>query len=194
MTKPTSYIAALLFVFTLISFPSEAFLTCPGTPSPRRQATSSLKIGNLFGGLFGAGEEKQSNNGSNTILDMPGNIKVGPLKFFMQIYLVGQQNTPSESSWALNNNDENESIDMYYKDGTGMFSLGIKENGVSINRYGMRPSLEYMLQESVMLHGLLDELQEVAEVEEVEQEKRLIQFKESDAVSKARGTLPARKA
>jgi hypothetical protein len=45
-----------------------------------------------------------------------------------------------------------------------------------------------------MLHGRLDELSEVAEVEDIEKEKRLLQFNELDAVAKARESLPARKA
>ena len=107
---------------------------------------------------------------------------------------MGQQNLPSQGSWALNNNDENESIDMYYKDGTGMFSLVIKDTGLKVDRYGGRPSLEYMLQESIMLHGLLDELTQVAEAEDIEPEKRLIKFQDAEAISKAREILPARKA
>ena len=47
-----------------------------------------------------------------------------------------------------------------------------------------------------MLHGrcfnVLDELNEVATASDVEQEKRLIQFADPEAVSKARETLPAR--
>lgn len=153
--------------------------------------SSALHVGNLFGGLFG---QQKADNGPNSLMQMPGTVKAGPLKFFLQIYLVGQQNIPSKGSWALNSNDENESIDMYYKDGTGMFSLGIKENGITVDRHGQKPSLQYVLQESVLLHGLLDELSEVAEVEDIEKEKRLIQFNDADAVGKARESLPARKA
>ena len=172
----------------------------PTTTTKRPSSSASLQIGNLFGGAFGGGSEKKNNGGggggtsTNTIIDMPGTAKPGALKFFMQIYLVGQQNVPTPNSWAINNNDENESIDIYYKDGTGMFSLGIKDTGIKIDRYGSRPSLEYMFQESVMLHGILDELTQVAEVEDIEPEKRLIIFQDSDAISKARENLPARKA
>jgi hypothetical protein len=156
-----------------------------------------LHVGNLFGGLFG--QEKQApaaNNGPKMVIDMPAiNVKVGPLKFFLQIYLVGSQNNPVKGSWVLTTNDENGALQMYYKDGTGMFALGLKENSIDVQRFGERPSLEYLLQESVMLHGVLDEINQIAfEVEDIEEEKRLLRFADDDAISKARENLPARKA
>ena len=191
-----------ILVTNLLSSVGAFFLQTSSRPTTttKRPSSTSLQIGNLFGGAFGGGSNNNNNNGggggtsTNTIIDMPGIAKPGALKFFMQIYIVGQTNIPAPNSWAINNNDENESIDVYYKDGTGMFSLGIKDTGIQIDRYGSRPSLEYMLQESVMLHGILDELTQVAEVEDIEPEKRLIIFQDSEAVSKARENLPARKA
>jgi len=156
--------------------------------------TTELRIGNLFGGIFEE-QEASSNNGPTSVVDLPAtNVKVGPLRFFLQIYLVAEQNKPVKGSWALNNNEENGSLDMYYKDGTGMFSIGLMDKGIKIDRYGQRPSLEYRLQESVMVHGVLDELNEIAfKVEDVEKEKRLLQLVDDEAISKARETLPARK-
>eukprot|EP00980_Cylindrotheca_fusiformis_P027821 scaffold22560_cov135-Cylindrotheca_fusiformis.AAC.32 len=190
--RSTLYSSLPLALLAMLCFPTKAFIGQTfRSPSQAVNAEgSALNVGNLFGGLFGGQNE---DNGPKSIILMPGSVKPGALKFFLQIYLVGQQNIPSQGSWALNNNDENQSIDMYYKDGTGMFSLGIKETGISVDRYGGKPSLEYVLQESVMLHGLLDELNEVAEADDIEREKRLIQFKDSDAVEKARESLPARK-
>ena len=130
------------------------------------------------------------------MIDLSANtVKVGPLKFFLQIYLVGEQNKPVQGAWVLNNNDENGSLDMYYKDGTGMFSVGLNEKSIKVQRYGEKPSLEYVLQESVMVHGILDELNQIAfEVDDIEEEKRLLQFANSDAIENARESLPARKA
>jgi hypothetical protein len=194
--RSQSYFSFLLALLAMLLLQTNAlvgpaFRLSRQAPNAR---SSGLHVGNLFGGLFGQQKKEKEENGSNSLLDLPGTVKVGSLKFFLQIYLVGQQNNPSQKAWALNNNDENDSIDMYYKDGTGMFSLGIKENGIKVDRRGQKPSLEYVLQESVMLHGLLDELSEVAEVEDIEKEKRLLQFNELDAVAKARESLPARKA
>lgn len=166
-------------------------------PSPNaRISTSSteLQIGNWFGGILGQGESS-SNDGPKTVVELPATtVKVGPLRFFLQIYLVAEQNKPVKGSWVLNTNEANQSLDMYYKDGTGMFSVGLNEKSVKITRYGQSPSMEYVLQESVMVHGILDELHQIAfEVEDVEREKRLLQLVDDDAIDKARETLPARK-
>jgi hypothetical protein len=172
---------------------SQSFMLSQKSPSPTRVGTSTLHIGNIFGGLFGQ-EEKA--NGPKTVVDLQAStVKVGPLKFFLQIYLVSEQNKPVKGSWVLNSNDEKGSLDMYYKDGTGMFSIGMNEKSIKIERYGERPSLEYVLQESVMMQGVLDELNQIAfEVEDIAKEKRLLQLLDEDSISKARETLPARKA
>ena len=151
--------------------------------------------GGLFGGLFGGGGQELQ-DGPKTIIDLPANtVKVGALRFFLQIYLVGEQNKPTQGSWVLNTNSENaNSLEMYYKDGTGMFSVDLTETNVSIRRHGQRPSLEYMLQESVMLHGVLDELNTIAfETDDIDADKRLLQFPSDDAINEARDKLPARK-
>lgn len=157
-------------------------------------------IGNLFGGLFGQDTDGGSNNDqpTTTILDIPAStVKIGPLKFYLQIFLVGEQNKPVTGSWVLNQNDDRGTLDMYYTDGTAMFSIDLKEYGIKILRYGQKPSLQYMLQESVLLHGLLDELEQLAfgvEEDEIAEENRLLQFAEGDkeALETARETLPAR--
>jgi hypothetical protein len=187
--------SSFLSVTMLMAFAvnqSLSFMLSPKSPSPARVGTSTLQIGNIFGGLFG--QEKA--NGPKIVVDLPASsVKVAPLKFFLQLYLVSEQNKPVKGSWVLSSNEEKGSLDMYYKDRTGMFSIGLNEKSVKIERYGERPSLEYMLQESVMLHGVLDELNQIAfEVEDIEKEKRLLQFMDEDSISKARETLPAGKA
>lgn len=166
-------------------------------PSTSRPTSSKLHIGNLFGGLFGKEEQqtKNDNTGPKTVIELPADtVKVGPLKFFLQIYLVGNQNNPVKGAWVLNNNEETGSLNMYYKDGSGMFSLDLNEKNIQVQRFGERPSLEYVLQESVMLHGVLDELNQIAfEVDDIEESKRLLLFGSTDAISKARENLPARK-
>ncbi len=74
-------------------------------------------------------------------------------------------------------------------------AISMAEYEVRVDRYGEKPSLQYMLQESVMLHGLLDELNSLAfEVDDIEEEKRLIRLLENDAIERAREKLPARPA
>lgn len=84
---------------------------------------------------------------------------------------------------------------MYYADGTGMFSIDLKEYGIKVQRYGQRPSLQYLLQESVMMHSMLDELSQIAfEVDDtIDQTKRLLQFSDDQALVKVRESLPARR-
>jgi hypothetical protein len=194
MIPATLSMSLLLLATICLIMSSEAFLV----PSTCRPTSSKLYIGNLFGGLFGQEEQqtKNDNTGPKTVIELPANIvKTGPLKFFLQIYLVGQQNNPVKGAWVLNNNEETGSLNMYYKDGSGMFSLDLNEKNIQVQRFGERASLEYVLQESVMLHGVLDELNQIAfEVDDIEESKRLLQFDSTDAISKARENLPARKA
>lgn len=152
--------------------------------------------GGLFGNLFGGQakkEEDQRTTNPKAIMSFPASsVKVGALRFFLQIYLVGEQNKPSKGSWVLST-AAGDTLDMYYKDGTGMFSVDLNESGIEIYRKGQRPSLGYLLQESVMLHGVLDELQQVAfGTEDIDPEKRLIQLTDSAAINEARKALPAR--
>jgi hypothetical protein len=93
----------------------------------------------LFGGLFGGGSS--NNEGPKTVLDIPAKeIKVGALRFFLQIYLVGQCNTPEQGSW-LSRQNESGGIDMFYKDATGMCSIDFTEYSIKVQRHGTKPSL-----------------------------------------------------
>lgn len=136
-------------------------------------------------------------------MDIPAKVlKSKPLKFYLQLFLVTQQNTPFKGAWLLNANEEVEGyLEVYFHDGTGMVLVQFDDlYGLKIKRKGTRPSLQYMLQESVMLHALLDELEAIAfgqgddGDEDVDDEKRLLQFADEnkDILSKMREGLPAR--
>jgi len=152
---------------------------------------SSSSVGGVLGNLFGG----QQAGGPKPLIDLPANdVKIGALRFLLQIYLVGEQNKPEPKSWMTRQGNEGD-LQVYYSDGTGMLSIGFQEYGITVTRNGAKPSLQYVLQESVLLHGVLDELENVAfGVEDIEEEKRLLRLKDADAISKARETLPARKA
>lgn len=118
------------------------------------------------------------------------------------MYLVGQQNEPTKDSWLTRQSESNPNkLETYYKDGTGMFALDFEPDGISVSRHGKRPSLQYALQESIMLHNVLDELDGIAfghvdseaGDEIIEEEKRLLQLSDLNAIVYARETLPARK-
>ncbi len=178
-------------------------------PTQRAKATTT-QLHNLFGNLFGQQEsspnpQRAESNNDNPLVDVieiPTKvIKTKPLKFFLQIFFVGIQNTPFKGAWLLNANEEvEEYLEVYFSDGTGMLSVQFDESfGLRIQRKGKRPSLQYMLQESVLLHAVLDELEAIAFGEgdgDVKDEERLLQFTEENQgiLARARAKLPARAA
>jgi hypothetical protein len=179
------YLSLLALFLVSYSLQAKAFAPSTGLTN----TGTALKVGNIFGGLFG-----QQEQGPKEVINLPASaVKIGALKFFLQIYLVGEQNKPVKGSWVLSNNDSG-TLDMYYQDGSGMFSIGCEDYGIKVTRFGGKPSLQYMLQESVMLHGVLDELNSIAfETDDIEQEKRLLQFSDPETISKAREALPAKR-
>eukprot|EP00568_Trieres_chinensis_P005687 CAMPEP_0183291314 /NCGR_PEP_ID=MMETSP0160_2-20130417/781_1 /TAXON_ID=2839 ORGANISM="Odontella Sinensis, Strain Grunow 1884" /NCGR_SAMPLE_ID=MMETSP0160_2 /ASSEMBLY_ACC=CAM_ASM_000250 /LENGTH=203 /DNA_ID=CAMNT_0025452111 /DNA_START=78 /DNA_END=689 /DNA_ORIENTATION=+ len=152
-----------------------------------------LYAAGVFGGLFGK-KQTEDPNAPKRIFDVPvDSIKMGGLRFALGLHLIGQQGNPEKGTWKANEASDG-ILDMYFKDETGMFSVAMSENSISVDRYGPRPSLQYLLQESVLLHDFLDELQTLAfEGDDIEDENRLLKPKDG-AIEKARESLPARKA
>ncbi|KAL7472384.1 hypothetical protein ACHAXS_012739 [Conticribra weissflogii] len=171
----------------------------------------------LFGGLFGGigNEIKVGNNNNNNknnqnenrqpsrdssntpkrVLEIPvRSLKKGGLRFALGLHLIGQQNTPDPGSWRANQSSDN-ALDMFFRDDSAMFSVVLEESKIVVDRYGDRPSLPYLLQESVILHGILDELRELAfGGEGIEEENRLVRLVERNGIETAREVLPARSA
>ena len=203
--------------------PSSSVSWYSSSSSSSSTPTQLSMIGDLLNGIMGGNNNSNdeadksgssssssdggvNSSGSVVIVDIPAKaVKVGPTKFYLQIYLVGEQNTPTQGSWFLKPNDETGSLDMYFGDGTAMLSIDVQgDYGIRISRQGSRPSLQYMLQESVLLHGILDELEVLAfgtgdddgGGKEIKAEDRLLQLdgeNQADVFSKARDALPARK-
>jgi len=171
----------------------------------RRQAQSANFSGFQLNGLFGAGNTADATADNSAVAPKRiinitcDSIKQGALRFTLGLYLIGQQNTPSKSSWTANQADDGD-LNMYYMDKTAMFAVQLSDNSVAVDRYGSSPSLRYMLQESVMLHGLLDELESLAlgcndEGDEIKDENRLLLLSEPNkSIENAREALPARAA
>mmetsp|Transcript_8622 Transcript_8622/g.18218 ORF Transcript_8622/g.18218 Transcript_8622/m.18218 type:complete len:199 (+) Transcript_8622:110-706(+) len=196
------WLSGLLF---LLSFtPCQGFITpsinlqTPSStchnPCHREQSTS------LHGGLFGLdkneSEEPPSpppNDASvpTRVLEIPvSSIKQGGLRFALGLHLVGLQD---KGTWRANQASENV-LDMFFKDNSAMFSLILEDDAIVIDRFG-RPSLAYVLQESLVLHSVLDEINTLAFEGDIEDENRLLRLEEpGDGIEKARDTLPARKA
>lgn len=116
----------------------------------------------------------------------------------MGIYLTSEQNA-HRSSWKVSRyGDEGDTLHVLFKDHSAMFSLNFKlENDlviIIVERHTdgrKRPSLQYMLQESVMLHSVLDALSGLISEVNLDEAEMLTFTKDVDL---ARQTLPARRA
>ena len=187
------YLSSLIAAIALLAGVSLAFST--GPPSLARQHhTTTTTQRHVFGSI---GDLLNSNraNGPKQVFHIPAKgVKVGALRFLLQLYLVGQQNTPSPKSWLTTTpDDDDNTLQVYYHDGTGMLQLDM-DQGITATRHGGQPSLQYQLQESVLLHGILDELTAVAIEADVEPSQRLLQLENEAAIANARESLPAKAA
>eukprot|EP00566_Odontella_aurita_P023880 CAMPEP_0113556134 /NCGR_PEP_ID=MMETSP0015_2-20120614/17094_1 /TAXON_ID=2838 /ORGANISM="Odontella" /LENGTH=211 /DNA_ID=CAMNT_0000457469 /DNA_START=147 /DNA_END=782 /DNA_ORIENTATION=+ /assembly_acc=CAM_ASM_000160 len=201
IVRPLKFLFAVLafFASALAPSPCHCFSPLPSATKWNSNDSARRDVGPLkalfIGGLFGK-KETVDPNAPKRVFDVPcdaGSVKVGGLRFALGLHLIGQQGNPEKGTWVANQADDG-LLDMFFKDKTGMFSVTLGENSISVDRYGPRPSLPYLLQESVILHDFLDELNSLAfEGDDIEAENRLLKPK-LDAIEKARETLPARKA
>jgi len=116
-------------------------------------------------------------------------IKTGGLRLFLTLYLMGQQNSPEKGSWRANQSGDS-TIDLYYCDQSGALMMNFKEDKITIDRLGSAPSTKYLMHESEMLNGLLDELQSIVDGGDVNEVDRLLVLPEpGDAIDRARDTI-----
>jgi hypothetical protein len=132
------------------------------------------------------------------VMEIPvKSIKRGGLRFVLGLHLIGLQDSNKVSGiWKPNEATDN-TLDMYYKDNSAMFKIILNDNAILIERYSNPvPSLAYLLQESVVLHGVLDELTILSsDSNNIDAGNRLLQLHDpEDALEIARAKLPARKA
>ena len=164
------------------------------TWSPTHQEI--IKTRTQLNGLFSPKGTTQSNDDAaapKRIIEIPVNsVKKGGLRMVLGLCLIGLQNTPDTASWKANQASDTV-LDMIFKDSAAKFSVVLEDSCIAVERYG-QASLPYMLQESVVLHKVLDELNELAFTTEVEKENRLFQLEDLNAIEEARSTLPARQA
>eukprot|EP00956_Cyclotella_meneghiniana_P013714 scaffold19997_cov84-Cyclotella_meneghiniana.AAC.8 len=127
---------------------------------------------------------------------LPDTVDKDALLQSLGAYLVAQQNKPITGSWSVNKYGQS-ALHVLFKDHSAMFSIDFVLEDTSrivVERHtdvNVRASLQYMLQESVMLHGVLDELLRLLS-EGVADNQRLNNFDKD--VSSAREKLPARQA
>jgi hypothetical protein len=175
---------------------TKAFLSPSGTSTSTKSVCRSLSTCNMFSNLFGGSQNTQTDpNVPTTVFEIPTrSVKIGALQFLLQIHMVSQGNQPERGTWLPKQNNDG-GLDLYFKDGSGMVTMVISEYVIKAERYGSKPSLPYLLQESLLLHSVLDELEKTAfDVEDIDEDKRLLQLTDSEGIAKARATLLARPA
>ena len=85
---------------------------------------------------------------------------------------MDEQNTPAPKTLRATQTADG-GIDLYYRDRTGALVLTLAEEGVTVSRLGSAPSMEYLAQESCILNGLLDQLDEIWQDGSIGEDDRL---------------------
>lgn len=106
-------------------------------------------------------------------------IKPGGLRLFLMLYLMGMQNTPDANSWRANQPSTDDYVlDFWYHDHSAILSITLSDDEdnkrITIDRVGSNPSTAYMIHESTIVQGILDELEQMATDSEVTPENRLL--------------------
>ena len=114
-------------------------------------------------------------------------LKVGGCRLYLSLFFMGESNKPEKGAWRMNQNGDG-GIDLYYKDTSGALIIEFKEDAILVNRLGSSPSMEYLMQESSMLNGMLDQLDEIAMDNSISETDRLICI-EGDEINLVRESL-----
>ncbi|KAL7486408.1 hypothetical protein ACHAW6_012009 [Cyclotella cf. meneghiniana] len=147
-------------------------------------------------------EDSDSNDPTEIFtLLLPDRVDMDSLLHYIGTYIVSRQNKPITGAWTVSKYGD-AILNVLFKDHSAMFSInfvGPHQNNVSSSRIvverhtdtNRRSSLQYMLQESVLLHGILDELSKFMSERKLDGNQR-VTF--NDEVEGARKKLPARQA
>ena len=130
--------------------------------------------------------------GTSRVLTIPvDSIKPGGLRLFLMLHLMGMQNTPDRGSWKADQPSTDDYVlDFFYRDQSAILSISLLDDKITIDRVGSTPSNSYLMQETVIIEGILSELHQCAFDESVEEQNRLLILKEpKDAIEKARDAL-----
>jgi len=127
--------------------------------------------------------------GSKRIITIPAKtMKSGGLRLYCNLYLMGVQNTPEKKCWKASCVDNSE-VNLRYTDLSGSIIIQFTDDGITIDRLGSAPSTKYLMHESIVLNGFLDELHEIVYGGEVSPENRLLTLVDVDVIEKARGAI-----
>ena len=115
-------------------------------------------------------------------------MKSGGLRLYCNLYLMGVQNTPEKKCWKASQSDNSE-VNLRYCDLSGSIIIQFTDSGITIDRLGSSPSMKYLMHESMILNGFLDELHAIVYGGDISVENRLLTLVDSDAIEKARGAI-----
>eukprot|EP00978_Attheya_sp_CCMP212_P043115 scaffold275645_cov54-Attheya_sp.AAC.2 len=116
-------------------------------------------------------------------------MKLGGLRLYMTFYFMGVQNSPEKGTWKAIQSDDT-TLDMYFIDQSAALTMRFSESSLIIERRGLSPSMKYMLQESVLLNGILDELNAAVVNGDIRECDRLLVLpKPGNAIENARDVL-----
>ena len=201
-------------VFFAIVLGIKAFTMSPRQPDRLlkksiRRKLSFLHMAGLFDDIKNFFEELGDSNrtriessddddelpaGTTRISTIPvKSIKPGGLRLFLMLYLMGMQNTPDQGSWQADQpSTEEYVVDFWFHDNSAVLTVTLseKKKEITIDRVGSIPSTAYMMQESVIVEGLLEELKQIENATDVAVEDRLLILHEPrDAIEKAKEEL-----
>lgn len=116
---------------------------------------------------------------------------MGALRNALYLHLKRQENRPVKGSW-LAHQGEDGVLHMIFKDNSAMFSIRLRDTTILVDRFvnGKHASLQYQLQESVVLHSILDEIRVLSDNKD-----SVLQLADNGAsIQQARETLPVGRA
>ena len=116
-------------------------------------------------------------------------MKIGGLRLYCNLYLMGLQNTPEPGCWKAHQEHDTE-VNLRYRDMSGCIIIMFKEDEITVDRLGTTPSMKYLLHESIVLNGFLDQLDAIVFEGDVSEGNRLLTLPEPrDQILKARDVL-----
>jgi hypothetical protein len=132
--------------------------------------------------------------GMTLLLSIPARqLKAGGLRLFLMFYLMGMQNTPHRNAWRANQPSTEEYVlEMIFQhDSSARVQIDLLEDEIRVLRCGSLPSTAYLMQESVIVDGILDELHRCAfgGDDSIAAEDRLLIPEPSNAIEVARESL-----
>jgi len=152
------------------------------------------EYGHITSGNTKGDSEEEADPNRTLRFEIPvDSIEIGGLRLALGMFLVKKQNTPNRNSWKVNQGSNEHTLLMIFGDQSAMISIILKPRSIVVSRHtdAMRPpSLVYQLQESVLLHGILNELERLAFADDATG-KRFVRL-EKASIDKARSTLPTR--